>query len=411
MEEKEKALELAIIAQVIKLGGSLPMEAWIAAILAKTAATEKSLNELAHFDSKIEKTEFRRLVDNLRFCDSDVGCVFVSCIHYGDDSVTVNLRLGNPGSSFYLLGESCLKKFLLGLLGFGWEEIARKIWEQLEKALPIVSKIRRDILYPEVAEEVAEMKKENNFLKSQLAEKEKELGFMTENRDGANANYNSVYSRLREAESQLAEIHDALELCVNVEKNKDDFRRYFPSKNPENSDSDAEKLWNIFVGKCEIKIQIAEKEKEIGELKKDWERKLVQWRGKLDSICSQLINTKSIFKSKRIADIRNQTMKLDWEVWEAYCTISSNPLPPPINLFRIQPPEPWPRLQECDTCNGTREIPCPACGDLSEEQRAMGVGESCACCKGKREIKCPDCDPLTKKPKEPEIIELTSRKR
>jgi len=72
--------------------------------------------------------------------------------------------------------------------------------------------------------------------------------------------------------------------------------------------------------------KLAEKEKEIGELKKDWERKIIQWRARLDSICSQLINTKSIFKSKRIANIREQVMKLDFEVWESYCAISSNPL-------------------------------------------------------------------------------------
>lgn len=248
MEEKRNE-ELAIIEQVIKLGGSLPMEAWIAAILAKTAATEKSLNELAHFDSRIEKVEFRRLVDNLRFCDSDTEYVFVSCIHYGDDGVTITLRLGNPDSSFYLVGELGLKRFLLAH-GFGWEETARKIWEQLERALPVISKIRRNILYPEVAE------------------MEKEIGELKKKLEVTEVNLTTTDCRLKLHEKLLED----------------------------------------------ERTRLAEKEKEIGELKKELELligrisraafRIGAWIENLGGIVFRLVRTRTIFKSKAIADIR-----------------------------------------------------------------------------------------------------------
>ncbi len=269
MEEKKNE-ELAIIEQVIKLGGSLPMEKWIAAILAKAAATEKSLNELAHFESEIEKAEFKRLINNLYFCDSDdTGYVFASYTVHGNGSITIHIRFGKPDSSYYLLSESCLKKIFLDY-DSEWEETARKIWGQLEKALPIISKIRRNILYPEVAE----MEKENDFLKSQLAERGKEASHLR-NIVGDKNNYSrGLETRLAEKEKEIEKLKTQL----------NDNAKFLQDECSRKSKKLAEEQhWH------------AQCHKRTESLEDDIEKAIIA-----------LDQTKKIFKSKTIAQIREK---------------------------------------------------------------------------------------------------------
>jgi hypothetical protein len=72
-----------------------------------------------------------------------------------------------------------IKQFL-SEQGENWLDAAQKILMQIETVAIIARKIQRDILFPEIAEEIAKLTAEITELKERLKEKDKQLRFSLE---------------------------------------------------------------------------------------------------------------------------------------------------------------------------------------------------------------------------------------
>ncbi len=162
-------------------------EWWVEKLTRETEIFCKKVIELSSFESQVQQSEFKLKVDRLT-----VG--FVRLLIEPDKIKLSNGRFGDEINGAYgICG-------FLGSCGLGFENIARQISEQFPFLLEEISKIRRIILYPEIAEmeeENAKLKiniqaaddrwRMNEYLlenernirqgmETQLAEKEKEIG-------------------------------------------------------------------------------------------------------------------------------------------------------------------------------------------------------------------------------------------
>lgn len=136
------------------LSNEVALDQWVRTITDQVKAVQEGLNKLSYFESEIQKVEWSRQLSATFF---DYSCF----------EITRALKI-----VFWVQVQLChshryhienIKDFLVAK-GFDWHRTALKVSEELGTILPKAQKIRRNILYPEVAE-----------MEKNLAEKEKEI--------------------------------------------------------------------------------------------------------------------------------------------------------------------------------------------------------------------------------------------
>ncbi len=315
---------------------------WIQKLVREAENAEKELTKLCIFESEISQAEFKRAF-NLQY----FGCPLVTASSFSvgiwtryingfpRDTSSIEISFGSYIKPYYHISQ--LDRFLLEQ-GKNWIQTVQELSVSLENIVEQAFKIRRDILYPEVAEmerkldvlsnkEFEERKKEME-LQDRLLGKEVEIKrFQTLLAEKIRALDAQLQNR-NILQNQLAVIHDTIALCINIERNNDDFRRFSLPENPKYVDSVTEKIWNIFVGKCELKaelaalkiehtelekqhsdrgVYLAEKEKEIEELKKkarDIGWGIFGWQERLMKSVFILNQSKKAFKSELVAEAK-----------------------------------------------------------------------------------------------------------
>lgn len=165
---------------------------WVQKLTREAHEIREGLNKLSGFESEIQKAEFIKQLNGKFYGKVSLGVVKVKTKRTDDNFYPpVHLCFADwRTDQNYRIYE--IKDFLLAQ-SKDWGKAAEEMGEQLATVLPEASKIRRNILYPEVAEmekEIRELKTEleqakiclkglNDLVKYKefrLAEKEKEIG-------------------------------------------------------------------------------------------------------------------------------------------------------------------------------------------------------------------------------------------
>ncbi len=297
------------------------------------------------FETLKLKNDFFLQLDRKTYEETDKNLCVIIFTNLSEERIWFSFGIKTPpcGTSYFYNAEG----FLLQK-GICWRSSAQIILSLLDRILPETEKIRRNLLYSEVAEmkkeltalkiEYDELEKEHSDRAVYLAEKEKEIEELkTEN---------------EKSKKYLWGIKNVL---MNVDKPENDsIQFWFP-----NSSDYPNELKHILDLSQGISTQLAEKEKKIEELRKKL-RELQHWyeeskkynNALIDAIEKAVIaiwNTKSIFgkfssKSGTLARIREDLMKvLPVEIFFKLCRFMPyKNLPPtgPPNP-RPKPPEDW----------------------------------------------------------------------